>query len=68
MEFVGNWLRQDGRYCVVMNNIGGVYLEMNEHEEARDAFFESIEMTPLNTTYEAPYVGLETMGLSYPEE
>jgi len=52
MEFVGNWLRHDGRYSIVMNNIGNAYLGLEDSENARDAFFESIEMTPPNTSWE----------------
>ncbi len=65
ISFVGNWLKKDGRYSVVMNNIGGVYLELEEDEKARNAFFESIEMTPPNTSYQPPYEGLKILGIEY---
>jgi tetratricopeptide (TPR) repeat protein len=64
MGFVENWLKRDVRYSIVMNNIGGVYLELGGREQARDAFFESIDMTPKDTSYRPPYYGLEVLGIA----
>ena len=66
MSFVGEWLINDGRYCVAMNNVGGVYLENGDREKAKDAFIESIQMTPPDTDYRAPFEGLRILGIEWP--
>jgi hypothetical protein len=68
MEFVGNWLRHDGRYSIVMNNIGNAYLGLGDSESAYDAFVESIEMPPPNTPYQSPHDGLKSLGVDYSDD
>jgi tetratricopeptide (TPR) repeat protein len=51
-------LQVDLLYATLMNNIGGCYLDLGCHDEAKAAFQESIEFIPDGATYEPPYMGL----------
>jgi len=54
-------LRSDLMYAVVVNNIGGCYLELGDAAAARSAFLESIEFIPDAEEYEPPFIGLRRL-------
>ena len=61
--FVKRYLMKDLRYAIVGNNIGGVYLEAGDHDSAKNAFIESIKMTPQGISYPPPHDGLDILGI-----
>ena len=65
IPFVKNYLKNDIRWATVMNNIGGVYLEMGDYDSAKDAFIESIEFTPEGMSYKSPHGGLDILSTKF---
>ena len=54
-------LKSSPDYCIVLNNIGGVYLKSGDLESAEKAFKESIEFIPDGFDYPHPHDGLDSV-------
>lgn len=56
-----NTLKSDILYSNIVNNIGTLFAERGEIEEARKSYIESIEFIPQGVKYEDPFIGLMSL-------
>lgn len=56
-----NALRSDILYANIVNNIGTLFAETGETEEARKCFLEAIDFTPQGTRFDNPHINLENL-------
>ena len=61
MDKMPDALRSEPTYAILQNNLGGVYLEAGNLDEAKEKFEESIRYLPEGYDYPPPYIGLETI-------
>ena len=54
-----NALRSDILYANIVNNIGTLFAEDGEKEEAKKCFLEAIDFTPQGVKFDNPHIGLE---------
>jgi tetratricopeptide (TPR) repeat protein len=54
-------LKSDILYSNMVNNIGTLFAEKGEIEEARKCYMESIEFIPQGVKYDNPFIGLESL-------
>jgi len=56
-----NALRSDILYANTVNNIGTLFAEDGEKEEAKKCFLEAIDFTPQGVKFDNPHIGLENL-------
>lgn len=56
-----NALRSDILYANIVNNIGTLFAETGETEEARKCFLEAIDFTPQGVKFDNPHINLENL-------
>src|SRR3989344_2883199 len=56
-----NALRSDILYSNIVNNIGTLFAETEETEEARKCFLEAIDFTPQGVRFDNPHTNLENL-------
>lgn len=56
-----NALRSDILYANIVNNIGTLFAEAGETEEAKKCFLEAIDFTPEGVKFDNPRIGLENL-------
>lgn len=56
-----NALRSDILYANIVNNIGTLFAEDGEKEEAKKCFLEAIDFTPQGVKFNNPHIGLENL-------
>lgn len=55
------YLKRDKVAAVISNNIGTIFAELNDFENAEKFFHQSIDLTPDNKDYQDPYIALEEL-------
>jgi len=59
LEEVKALLMSTPHFCTVNNNIGCIYMDVNDLESARKSFKDAIEFTPTGSNFPAPHLNLE---------
>lgn len=64
-------LKSELLYSIIVNNVGSVFAEMKDQDQALKCFKESIEFIPYGTQYDDPYIGvkeIESKGKDHPTD
>lgn len=60
-EYTDSYLKRDSVASVVNNNMGVIFAELKDFENAKKSFTESIMYTPNGTDYSDPIINLENL-------
>ena len=55
------YLKKDDVVCVILNNMGVIFAELGDKENAKKYFKESIKLTPDKLNYQNPHIGLKNL-------
>jgi hypothetical protein len=55
------YLKRDKTVCTILNNMGVIFAELNDKENSKKYFMESIKLTPDGLDYQNPKIGLKNL-------